>query len=110
MKFLKFLIVVVSLSAFTSCKKQIVIQDEGNPVSKTAEHDPSMPSMPSISVNDTQLYAEAFSNKDIAMLTILHGGPEQDYRYIMNYKAFANQGYRVIFYDQRGTWSQIPIL
>ena len=108
MKFLKFLIVVVSLSAFTSCKKQIVIQDEGNPVSKTAEHDPSMPS---ISVNDTQLYAEAFSNKDIAMLTILHGGPEQDYRYIMNYKAFANQGgYRVIFYDQRGTWSQIPIL
>ena len=107
MKFLKFLIVVVSLSAFTSCKKQIAIQDEGNSLSKTVEYDPSMPS---ISVNDTQLYAEAFSNKNIAMLTILHGGPEQDYRYIMNCKAFANQGYRVIFYDQRGTWSQIPIL
>ena len=65
MKFFKFLIVVVSLSAFTSCKKQIVIQDEGNPVSKTVDHDPSMPS---ISVNDTQLLPKHLATRILQCL------------------------------------------
>lgn len=91
--------VVITLSFFTACKKQLVIQDEGNLVPKTVEHDPLLPS---ITVNGTQLHAEAFGHKDSAMLIVLHGGPGYDYRYLLNCKAFANQGYRVIFFDQRG--------
>ena len=99
MKLINLLLVVVTLFVLTSCKKQIIIGDEGNLVPKTVEHDPALPS---ISVNGTQLHAEAFGHKDSAMLIILHDGPGADYRYLLNCKEFANNGYRVIFYDQRG--------
>jgi proline iminopeptidase len=34
---------------------------------------------------------------------VLHGGPGNDYRYLLKCREFANQGFRVVFYDQRGS-------
>lgn len=82
-----------------SCEKELMIQEEGNLVPKTVELDPLLPA---ITVNGTKLHAEAFGHKDSALLIVLHGGPGADYRYLLNCKAFASQGYRVVFYDQRG--------
>lgn len=68
-------------------------------VAKTVDQDPSIPS---ISVNGTQLHAQSFGNPNDPMLVVLHGGPGADYRYLLNCTAFADQGYYVVFYDQRG--------
>ncbi len=85
---------------FTGCTKERLINDDGNLVPQTVEHDASLPQ---IAVNGTQLHAEAFGHQDSALLIVLHGGPGGDYRYMLNCKTFATQGYRVIFYDQRGS-------
>jgi proline iminopeptidase len=91
---------IVSAFLIAGCTKGKLINEEGNLVPKTVEHDPSLPS---VSINGTQLHAEAFGNPDSAMIVVLHGGPGADYRSLLNCKEFANQGYRVIFYDQRGS-------
>lgn len=72
----------------------------GNLVPLTVVEDASLPS---IEVNGTRLHAEAFGPPDSALLVVIHGGPGLDYRYLLNCKAFANEGFRVVFYDQRGS-------
>ncbi len=69
-------------------------------VPKTVETDLSLRS---VSVNGTQLHSEAYGNPADPMLVILHGGPGADYRYLLNCTKFANQGFYVVFYDQRGS-------
>ncbi|HET9431275.1 MAG TPA: alpha/beta hydrolase [Chitinophagaceae bacterium] len=91
------LIVLISL---WGCTKENSIRDEGNLVPETVEKDPNLPS---ISVNGTLLHAETYGNPDSAMVIVLHGGPGSDYRHLLNCKAIANQGYHVVFYDQRGS-------
>lgn len=91
---------LVSAILIVGCTKGKLINEEGNLVPKTVEHDPSLPS---ISVNGTLLHSEAFGNPDSAMIIVLHGGPGADYRSLLNCKEFSNQGYRVILYDQRGS-------
>lgn len=92
--------VLVSAILIAGCTKGKLINEEGNLVPKTVEHDPSLPS---ISVNGTLLHSEAFGNPDSALIIVLHGGPGADYRSLLNCKEFSNQGYRVVFYDQRGS-------
>lgn len=99
MKLVNLLMIVFTLSLVTACKKERLIQEEGTLVPKTVEHDPALPT---ITVNGTQLHAEAFGQITDPMIVILHGGPGADYKYLMKCKAFADQRYRVIFYDQRG--------
>jgi proline iminopeptidase len=95
-----FLYAIFLAFLFFSCEKELNINDAGNLVPQTVEQDPSLPS---ISVNGTQLHAEAFGNPTNPMLVILHGGPGSDYRYLLNCRSFANSGYYVVFYDQRGS-------
>lgn len=83
-----------------ACKKTVYINDEGNLVPRTVETDPAIPA---ISVNNARFHAETFGNPANKMLVILHGGPGSDYRYLLNCKSFADQGYFVVFYDQRGS-------
>lgn len=90
---------IISL-LLVGCTKGKLINEEGNLVPKTVEFDQSLPSVP---VNGTKLHAEAFGNPDSALIIVLHGGPGADYRSLLNCKEFANEGYRVIFYDQRGS-------
>lgn len=91
---------IIVLLALTACTKGRHINDEGNLVPQTVIQDASIPS---ITVNGTKLHAETFGNPANKMLVILHGGPGSDYRYLLNCKQFADNGYYVVFYDQRGS-------
>lgn len=85
---------------FISCTKEKLINEPGNLVPRTVDQDPSLPS---ITVNGAMLHAEAFGHPDSTLVICLHGGPGSDYRYLMNCKQLADYGYRVVFYDQRGS-------
>ncbi|GGZ32533.1 hypothetical protein GCM10007049_27540 [Echinicola pacifica] len=82
-----------------SCE-EIDILESGNLVPKTVAEDPRLPS---ISVNGTVLHAEAFGNPDSSLVIFLHGGPGADYQNGLNARQLADDGYRLVFYDQRGT-------
>ena len=74
--------------------------ESGLLVPKTVDEDSTLPS---IFVNGTLLHSEAYGNPTDPMIVVLHGGPGSDYRYLLNCKEFAKQGYYVVFYDQRGS-------
>lgn len=60
-------------------------------------------SLPSITVNGTRLHAETYGNPSDPMIVVLHGGPGEDYRRLLNCSRFAADGFFVVFYDQRGS-------
>ncbi|MFH6986213.1 alpha/beta fold hydrolase [Flavobacterium collinsii] len=93
-------VIAVSIFFFIGCENENDIQGLGNLVPKTVDQDASIPS---IFVNGTQLHAETFGNPNNPMLVFLHGGPGSDYRSALDVKQLANEGYYVIFYDQRGS-------
>jgi len=93
-------LVLIAAIVATACKKELKVNDPGNLVPKTVTEDLSLPA---IDINGTRLHAEAFGNSADPMAVILHGGPGADYRSMLNAKALANDGYFVIFYDQRGS-------
>ncbi|MCG8330760.1 MAG: alpha/beta hydrolase [Chitinophagales bacterium] len=68
-------------------------------VPATVDEDPSLPS---IMVNNTMLHAATFGDPNDPLVVVIHGGPGDDYRSILNCKDFANDGFFVVFYDQRG--------
>lgn len=81
-----------------SCS-EIDPNEPGALVPKTVDLDATLPS---ISVNGTLLHAETFGNPNNSMVVFLHGGPGADYRNGLNVKQLADNGYFVVFYDQRG--------
>jgi len=91
---------LICITGWLGCKKELSIKEEGNLVPKTVEHDKTLPS---IYVNGTSLHAESFGEADSAMVVVLHGGPGSDYRYLLNCREFADHGFHVVFYDQRGS-------
>jgi proline iminopeptidase len=93
-------LVLMATIAVTACKKELKVNDQGNLVPRTVTEDASLPS---ILVNGTHLHAETFGNPDDPMVIMLHGGPGSDYRSMLNAKALANDGYFIVFYDQRGS-------
>lgn len=97
---LNFITVLMLSFLLFACKRELKINDEGNLVPKTVELDASLPS---ITVNGSKFHAETFGNPANKMLVILHGGPGGDYRSLLNCKEFADHGYFVVFYDQRGS-------
>lgn len=97
---MKYISAITFLLFITSCTKGRLINEEGNLVPLTVEKDLTLPA---ITVNGSKFHAETFGNPANKMLVILHGGPGSDYRYLLNCKEFANQGYYVVFYDQRGS-------
>jgi len=91
---------IISTIVFGGCEKENFMDEPGKLVPLTVDQDPGIPS---ITINGARLHAEAFGPADSALLVILHGGPGSDYRSLLKVKEFANQGYRVILYDQRGS-------
>jgi len=87
-------------AAISGCKKEFSPSDPGALVPKTVEQNASLPS---VAVNGTLLHAEAFGNPENPMVVFLHGGPGGDYRNGLNVKQLADDGYYVVFYDQRGS-------
>jgi len=74
--------------------------ESGNLVPKTVEEDPRLPR---IEVAGTLFHAEAFGDPGAPLVITLHGGPGGDYRALLPLKALADDGYRVVFWDQRGS-------
>ena len=74
--------------------------EPGNLVPKTVAEDPSLPA---IDINGTRLHSEAFGDPAGPVVLVLHGGPGSDYRGLLPLRALADDGYRVVFWDQRGT-------
>lgn len=85
---------------FLSCEKELYINEPANLVPKTVVEEPELPS---ISVNGTILHSEAYGNPDNSMIVFLHGGPGSDYKNGLNAMQLAENGYYVVFFDQRGT-------
>jgi proline iminopeptidase len=73
--------------------------ESGNLVPRTVTEDPTLPA---IDVAGTRFHAEAFGAPDAPILLTLHGGPGVDYRSMLPLAALADDGYRVVFWDQRG--------
>lgn len=74
-------------------------EDPGNLVPKTVAEDPDLPR---IEVAGTLLHAEAFGDPRSPIVFVLHSGPGGDYRSLLPLRALADDGYRVVFWDQRG--------
>ncbi|MEZ5012707.1 MAG: alpha/beta hydrolase [Chitinophagales bacterium] len=96
-KFLGFVGIAWLLLQLSAC---LQVDEPGNLVPKTVDEDASLPA---IYVNGVFLHAEAFGPPDSTLVIVLHGGPGSDYRYLLHCKDLADAGYRVVFYDQRGS-------
>ena len=81
------------------CETVGEIKEPGLLVPKTADQDPTIPS---INVNGAVFHSEAFGPINGPMVLVLHGGPGVDYRHLLNCKQLADDGFRVVFFDQRG--------
>lgn len=55
-----------------------------------------------ITIDDVVFHAETHGNDTARTIIVIHGGPGQDYRYLLPLKSLSDN-YRVVFYDQRGT-------
>jgi proline iminopeptidase len=55
-----------------------------------------------ITIDDVVFHAETHGSDTARTLIVIHGGPGQDYRYLLPLKSLSDE-YRVVFYDQRGT-------
>lgn len=93
------MLLILSTLWLTSCKEELNLSEAGNLVPKTVAEDPELPSIP---VNGTLLHAESFGDPGGSLLIFLHGGPGSDYRNGLQVKQLAEDGYHVVFYDQRG--------
>ena len=55
-----------------------------------------------ITINNLVFHAETHGNDTNRTTIVIHGGPGQDYRYLLPLKKLADK-FHVVFYDQRGT-------
>ncbi len=90
----------LALCLLSACKKEKYINETGNLVPKTVMEDLALPS---INVNGAKLHAQAFGPEDSTLIISLHEGPGANFRYLLNCKSLADKGFRVVFYDQRGS-------
>jgi proline iminopeptidase len=74
--------------------------EPGNLVPGTVDDDPSLPR---VELNGTVLHAEDFGPAGAPMIVAMHSGPGGDYRQHLPYAALADDGYHVVFWDQRGS-------
>jgi len=68
-------------------------------VAKTVEDDLTISH---IEIENTVFHAETFGSDTNDIVIVLHGGPGNDFRYLLPLKELADD-YFVVFYDQRGT-------
>lgn len=72
----------------------------GNLVPRTADQDASVPSQ---HINGTLLHVESYGSPTDPLIVVIHGGPGGDFRSLLYAKDLAEDGFHVVFYDQRGT-------
>lgn len=94
------ILLAVVLSTFMSSCERSELNTPANLVPKTVTEDLTLPS---IDINGAKLHAQAFGPADGTLIICIHGGPGANFRYLLNCKSLADKGYRVVFYDQRGS-------
>lgn len=99
MKTIKIIVLLFTFFVI-SCDNIEDANKSGNLVPKTVEEDSSLPS---ITLNNVKFHCQTYGNPQNPLLVILHGGPGGDYRSLLKYQEFANDGYFVVFWDQRGS-------
>ena len=97
--FLSISIMALTIFMLTEGCEELDPMEPGNLVPKTVDEDSTLPF---IEVNGTKLHSETYGNASDPIIIILHGGPGNDYRYMLNCKKFAENGFYVVFFDQRG--------
>jgi proline iminopeptidase len=83
---------VTSASLFVATRGDYV-------VARTVAQDPSLPH---VTLDGQVFHAESYGSPANPTVLVVHGGPGNDYRYLLALKALADR-YHVAFYDQRGT-------
>jgi len=97
---MKYGIALILAGFFTaSCQKEDW-DKPGALVPMTVDQDPSLSSF---QVNGTLLHVESHGDPTDPLLIMIHGGPGSDYRSLLKAKVFADAGFHVVFYDQRGS-------
>ncbi len=71
----------------------------GNLVPRTVDEDASLPQL---ALRDTTVHLETFGKRGDPVVIVLHGGPGNDYRAMLSLAALADDGFFVVFWDQRG--------
>lgn len=96
---MKQLITITVLLTLFACGLEDPVRP-GVLVPKTVDQDPTLPSL---MINGTQLHVQTFGEETDPILIMIHGGPGADFRSMLQAQAFAQDGFFVVFYDQRGT-------
>ncbi|MFC1553123.1 alpha/beta fold hydrolase [candidate division KSB1 bacterium] len=99
-KHLIFYFLTISFFSFFSCSGLMDPDEPGNLVPKTVSEDPSLPQL---NITSTTLHLETKGEVNNSILIFLHSGPGRDYRSMTKLETLADDGYFLIFYDQRGT-------
>jgi proline iminopeptidase len=60
------------------------------------------PKLPTLVTESFTYHGEIHGKPDQPLVVVLHGGPGNDYRYLLDLKVLEDD-YRVLFYDQRGS-------
>lgn len=78
----------------------LYLRTRGNyEVAKTVEYDMSLPQ---VVINGIPFHAETFGDTCNPVVIVLHGGPGNDYRYLLPLTSLADR-FHVVMYDQRGS-------
>ena len=103
MRFISLIIVIISLLIY-SCSGMLDPDEPGTLVPKTVTDDPTIPH---IAINGTVLHAETFGDtsktKENVVVIFLHDGPGRDYRSLLKLQTLAEDGFSLVFFDQRGS-------
>lgn len=94
-----FTTLLAGLFLATSCKKEDMAEP-GALVPRTVAQDASLPSL---AINGTLLHVESHGDPSDPLVVVVHGGPGGDYRSMLSAKDLVNDGFHVVFYDQRGS-------
>ena len=60
------------------------------------------PDIPQIQINDVSLHVETFGDTANPVVIVLHGGPGNDFSYLLPLQALSDE-YFMVFFDQRGS-------
>lgn len=91
---------IICIALMCSCEDSYHTSEDGVLVPLTVLEDSSIPS---IEINGVLLHTQTYGNPLNPMVVVLHGGPGADFRSQLNFKQLADEGYFVVFYDQRGS-------
>jgi proline iminopeptidase len=87
------------LPALAACASAACTGDFADLVPQTVDEDPTLPAL---ELSGTRFHLETFGVPGNPAIIFLHGGPGSDYRSMLPLAALADDGFFVVFWDQRG--------